>query len=115
MMKDLKLTDWINISNSEVTWSQGPRHKRSRVDLCHRPSVHVPQVEPGSGAGDDVAGQLVDGHGRHRPDVPGHVLDVDVAGKVPDDGGAVARPRDGDTPAWRENGQQLKFVIQSLH
>lgn len=63
---------------------------RGRVDLGNRPSIDVPQVQPGSGAGHDITGQLVDGHGRHRTDVTGHVLDVDVARQVPDDGRAIA-------------------------
>ena len=51
----------------------------SRVDLGDRPSVDVPQVQPSSGAGHNISGQLVDGYGRHWTHVAGHVLDVDVA------------------------------------
>ncbi len=52
---------------------------RSGVHFGHRPAIHVPQVQPGPGAGHDVAGQFVDGHGGDRPDVSGHVFDVNVA------------------------------------
>ena len=71
---------------------------RNGVHLGHRPAVHIPQVEPCARAGHDVAGHLIDGHGRDWADVARHVLDVNVAGEVPDDGGAVTRARYRDAP-----------------
>ena len=41
-------------------------------------AVDVPEVEPGSGAGHDVAGQLVDRHRRHGAGVARQVLHVAV-------------------------------------
>lgn len=64
---------------------------RSRVDFSHRSAVDIPEVQPGPRARHDVSCQLVDGHGCHRPNVAGHVLDVDVASEVPDDGRSIAR------------------------
>ena len=61
-------------------------------------SVDGPQVEPRSGGGDDVSGQLVHGRSGHGTRVTVQRLDVDVPAQVPDDGRPVAGPRHGHLP-----------------
>ena len=61
-------------------------------------SVDGPQVEPRSGGGDDVSGQLVHGCSGHGTRVTVQRLDVNVPAQVPDDGRPVAGPRHGHLP-----------------
>ena len=48
------------------------------VDAGQRAASNVPQVQPRPRAGDDVPGQVVDGHGGHGPGMVWQVFEVNV-------------------------------------
>ena len=75
-MLALSDTEYLAVGRRDVAPAVWRGH---RVDGCDGVALDVPQVEEGTGAGDDVASQLVDVDRSHWPGVSRQGLDVDVS------------------------------------